>query len=582
MPSFFDNVGSVITCMLFQSTTYTIDMKNIGATAVKPKTKKSSFVKGALILAVGGFIGKLIGAVYRIPLTNIIGAEGMGLYQMIFPLYALLLTVSSGGIPVALSRLIAEKCALNRHAEAGRMARNAVISLSILGLLCAVLVAALASVFANMQGNAEARLSYYAIAPAIAFVAVISALRGYFQGQRNMIPSAVSQIVEQVVKLGAGLGFAVLLLPRGVAYAAFGATLGVTVSEAVAMAALLVQRAMDKSKLPTDCSRAFLKDTKELYRLAIPVTLGGIVMPLTQLIDSGVVINALKSVVGVGAATSLYGLAGGPVGSLINMPVVISLAIATAVLPSVSASFAVGDTDMTRKKAGLSVRVTLLAALPCCAIFAIFARPIIDVLYGGGLTVGEMDEPAIAARLLTLSSVTMPMIALIQVSTNLLHAVKRNYTPVINLAIGAIVKIVLEITLLPTVGIDMVAYSNIACFGVASLLDLIMLGIYVRPVFPIARGMLAPLSATVLSTAVAYGLFRLIAPQNVFVGLAVAILFLVIIYLPCCLAFGVLTRKEAETIPLLSRITGFFSKKKSVRTECEDKIDGEPKPPKQG
>lgn len=518
------------------------------------KAAPQSWVKGAAILAVGGFIAKLLGAIYRIPLTNLIGAEGMGLYQMIFPMYSLLLTVSSGGIPTALARLVAEKTARGDLADAGRTARSALCSLAVLGIAASGLVALCAPRLAAAQGNADAAAAYYAVSPAIAFVAVISALRGYFQGKENMTPSAVSQIVEQIVKLACGLGFAVLLLPRGTAYAAAGAAAGVTVSEAVAAAVLAIQLACDRTRLPVAKTKRFLRDTRELYAIAIPVTLGGAVMPLTMLIDSAVVINILKRTVDVSTATALYGLSGGPVGSLINMPVVLSLALGTAILPGVAASHTTGDETAVRQKAGLCFRLAIYVAAPCSAAFALFARPLIELLYGRGLAVGVVDEAAVAGNLLAAMSGTVLLLALIQISTSMLHAIGKNYVPVVNLALGAAVKLALNIVLLPVLGIYAVAVSNLGCYAAACVLDLVALVRFVRPALRL-REIGGILLATAFVSAFGCGAYRLFLLWIPSVWACVSALVLAAAaYILLSLAFGAFSSREIAHIPVLRQL----------------------------
>ncbi|MFR5061864.1 MAG: oligosaccharide flippase family protein, partial [Christensenellales bacterium] len=198
---------------------------------------------GAGMLAVCSVIAKLLGAMYRIPLTNILGGEGMGLYQMVFPLYTLLLTVSSGGLPVAISRIIAVKLADDDEAGAAKVLKVSVAALAVIGIAGSLALALFNDSIAAVQGNRDAALAYVGIAPAVALVAVLSCYRGYYQGRENMLPSAVSQLIEQAVKLFLGLYFARLMMPRGVAYGVFGALLGVSASELLAMLSLMLMYA---------------------------------------------------------------------------------------------------------------------------------------------------------------------------------------------------------------------------------------------------------------------------------------------------------------------------------------------------
>ncbi len=193
---------------------------------------------GAGTLAVASIVAKLLGAMYRVPLTNVLGGEGMGLYQLVFPLYTLLLTVSSGGLPIAVSRLVAVKLADGDEKGAARVLRVSLVALSIAGLIGTALLLVFGGAAAAFQGNAEARIAYYGVAPAVLFVAIISCFRGYFQGRENMLPGAVSQLTEQAGKLVFGLYLANKFMSMGYAYGVFGALVGVSLSELFAAAVL--------------------------------------------------------------------------------------------------------------------------------------------------------------------------------------------------------------------------------------------------------------------------------------------------------------------------------------------------------
>ena len=194
------------------------------------KKSNESFIKGALILSIGGLFAKILGALYRIPLTNIVGSYGMGLYQLVFPPYILFLTVAQCGVPVALSKLIAEKNQLGKPAEGKKVFNFALLILGVLGALCAVVMASLSKNIANWQGNDETAMAFVIVAPALLFVPLTNVLKAYFQGNMNMTPSGVTTVIEQIVKLAVGLTCAVHFMPD-VQKAVMGAVFAITVSE---------------------------------------------------------------------------------------------------------------------------------------------------------------------------------------------------------------------------------------------------------------------------------------------------------------------------------------------------------------
>lgn len=522
----------------------------------KPVAKSRSFVHGAAVLGICGFVSKLLGAVFRIPLTNIIGAQGMGLYQMVFPLYTLLLTISSSGLPSAISRLIAEKLAKGDTKRARSIFTAALISLIVLGLLASLAVLALYRVIAGLQGNLDAALSYVGIAPSLLFVAVISAFRGYFQGRQNMTPSAVSQLVEQGVKMSAGLLLAYYLLPLGLEYAVLGAVAGVSISEFVAMVILIVQYFAGRDRLKMRLERRELSpQLKMIYAISIPITLGGIILPLTQLIDSVLVINILRRSYTVSTATSLYGLMSGPVNSLINMPVVLSLSIAVAIIPSLSANRVSGDTQSINRKIALALKLTMLIALPCFIGLVMLAPSVINLLYSGGLNSAEIDEPRIAAGLLMLSAISVVLIAFIQVITSVLQALNKQMLPVRNLAIGAAVKIILNIILLNTMGIYGAAVSTVACYSVALVLNILSLKKVTGVRTGVSRFFVRPLLASGVMGGIAYFTNSLLKGMvNPKIAVLAAIVLGAVVYFALVMVLDVFDTEELKSVPLLKRL----------------------------
>lgn len=431
---------------------------------------QGSFIKSVFILGLGGFIAKLLGAFYRIPLTNIIGSYGMGIYQLVFPLFSLLLTISTAGIPVAVSKLVAEKAALRQYRQANKVFATALAMLAAFGLCGSALLFFMADNIAALQGNADASSAYKLIAPAVFLVCVISAYRGYFQGLMQMTPTAVSQIVEQVVKMAVGLYCAVRFMPdviKSVNYA----ILGVTLSEAAAVILLFIMYLSQKSKPrpPELSAQPFDRrhTVRTLMVLCLPITLSGLIIPLTQLVDSVLVLNLLQA----SNSTELYGLWAGPVHSLLNMPVVLTLGIATAIVPAVSKHYARGDEEGAKQKAAFSIKLTVVLGLPCSLGLIALAEPITKLLYGGL----SYEEILISADMVRVAGVSVLFLSLVQTSTAVLQAGGRLYAPVVFLFLATAVKTALSVVLLGNGAVNIFGapLSSVICYFVACLLDLV-------------------------------------------------------------------------------------------------------------
>ena len=245
--------------------------------------KKNLLFKGAFIICLGGFITKIIGALYRIPLTNILGAEGIGIYQMVFPLYSILLTLSSTGVPNGISKLIA-----NGY-NANLVLKKSLKFFVLIGLLGSLFLGCFSYYIAKIQGDSNATLGYLAISPSVVAVSIICCYRGYYQGFANMKPTALSQIFEQVIKLAFGLSLAYIFRYNVVLSATF-AVVAVTISEIVVAIYFIITSKKNQNRV---------NENKEIsYNLLIktifPIMLSTLILPLVRTIESFLILNILN------------------------------------------------------------------------------------------------------------------------------------------------------------------------------------------------------------------------------------------------------------------------------------------------
>lgn len=430
--------------------------------SVHNRMKHKSFLKSAIIISIGGMAAKGIGALYRIPLTNLLGGYGMGLYQMAYPLFCVLLTFSSAGIPSAFARMIARERAEGRgHSQTVRAALGVFFALGLCGALIMFL---LAPAMSALQGNAELKNCYYALAPSVVLVAVIAVFRGYFQGKNDMNPTALSEIFEQVVKASAGMLFALRFREepvRAVSYTLFA----VTLSEAFALAYLLL-RYRGEEKNPV---RAPVHATGgEIARAAFPVMAAAALLPLSQMADSVMIVRLLSRY--SARAVSLYGLYAGGAVSLVNLPASVCYGLAAAAVPAVSDAFARGDSEGGRRKAFFALGITLLLSAPCAAGLFLFARPIVQILYS---SLGQEDAETLV-NLIRLSSVSAASLACVQTLSACLTGMGRAKQAALSMLAAVTVKFVLQWILLPrpSLSVGGAAIASNACYLIAFFLDL--------------------------------------------------------------------------------------------------------------
>ena len=442
-----------------------------------PAFSNKKLIKGAVVLSAGGFLAKLIGALYRLPITNIIGSYGVGIYQMVFPLYTILLQVSSGGINSAVAKLISERragvvapynnCQLK---NADGIFTSALFFVSILGFLGSVLMVAFSGAVSSLQGNADAALSYMLLAPSVFLVAPIAVFRGYFQGSLKMAPTALSQILEQIVKLIFSLFFA-LLFRNNIVLAAGMLCLSVTLSELAAAAFMYIlfkkgaAGAAGGGKISFKGSINF-SNAKTVVKAAVPITISGLILPLSMLADSFLVINILKKY--TENSTGLYGLLSGAVYSVISLPVALAYGVAAAVLPLISSLRAQNDKKEENKKIKSAVLLTLLIALPSALFLFIFSNFTSNLLFFRL----PAEEKTIISNLLKISAAGVVFLSLTQTFNSVLNGRGKYYVPVFNLLIAVLIKIMLNIILLNSpLGIYGGAVSNTVCYLVAFLLN---------------------------------------------------------------------------------------------------------------
>ncbi len=434
------------------------------------KKGKASLFKGAVILGIGTFSAKLLGAIYRIPLTNLIGGYGLGIYQTVFPVYTILLDFAGAGVPSALSKIISSYNGENKEFNAYNYLKSSIKLFLILGIIASLVMALFSYPISKLQGNTKAFLPYVFLSPAVLIVSVICCFRGYFQGLMNMKPTALSQITEQAVKLIFGIFFCNLFLPN-IEYAVTGTVFAITLSEAFALLLLIFLYLKRKKKYGLNFyfnKSAFKVLSKTVVKYAIPVTFTGILIPLSGFIDSFIIINIISKY--SSNATSLYGILSGVVSTVINLPVSLCYAIATVSIPIVSSAKSEQEKNVAIKK---SLLLTLIFSLLSAIVCFLFSGKIIGLLFKS-LSVAEND---IAVKLLSISSSNVLFLSLLQTGNAILIGKGKPYYPLISMGIAIVVKTVLEILLLniPSINIYGGAISQIACYFLASLINFIML-----------------------------------------------------------------------------------------------------------
>lgn len=436
--------------------------------------KKKTIFKSAMLLIICNLIAKAIGAVYRIPLANILGSEGMGQYQLTFPLYCLILTVSTSGIPIAISKLVAEYNTQRRFNDAKKLLTISILILTLFSIIGAMLVVISAKFISQLQGNPQTYLCYYGIAPAIIFVGLISAFRGYFQGNLIMYPTAISNIIEQVSKVVIGLVLAKKLMVFGTEFAVLGALVGISVSEFFACMFLIICHLFHSKKRKISKqvdSSSYKLLTRQLFKISVPITIGGLITPITSIVDSMLVVNVLMFIgYSSSMATTMLGLQSGIVEPLINLPVVVALSISTVLLPNLSSLKVENKTEKIKEMVEKAFQITLSISIACAICYVIFDYQILSFLFGRSLNQSEL---LLGQKLLLLGSFNVIFLSLVQVSAGILQGLGETKYPVKTLFFGCLIKVALNFILIsiPSINIVGAVISGGVCYFVVFLLN---------------------------------------------------------------------------------------------------------------
>lgn len=465
-------------------------------------TKSQTFVKGAVALALAGMISKILGVVYVVPLQNMIGSYGMGLYQIAYNLYVTALYLSSVGFPLALSKAIAEKTVENDFDGADQIFKLSLRLMAATGFTSFLILFFGAPWFAELAGNGQATLAIRALAFAILVVPVMAAYRGFLQGYQNMAPSAVSQVVEQFVRVAAILIGTYFVLKSGydVSYGAATATFGGAVG---AVASLLMvfyivttmRRDFRKKMTGRKVQNSWLV-LRRVIKYAIPIALATLVLPIAQLVDTYTVINLLKwTGVAEKAATEAFGILTNDGYRLIQLPVTLATAIGTSLLPAITQAVSARNEDLMKDRIDISFRLISLTILPATAVMFVLAGPIDLMLF-------RHTAGANVMRIVSFMGILMSFEIL---TTYMLQGIGYMYLPVRNMLIGTASKFVLNLCLIPFLGIEGAAVS-------ASLAYLLSSWLNIRSVFKLTgvrlniRMMLTrPLAATILTGLMLWG-----------------------------------------------------------------------------
>lgn len=534
----------------------------------KTKKKAESFMQGVAALMFSQVLIKVLGLVYKMYLTNRegFGDAGNAIYSAGYYIYALLLTISSVGVPNAISKLISERIALEDYRGANRIFKVAFCTFSVLGLIASFILILGAKYIANVMVQIpEAEMTLVALAPSIFFVSVLSVIRGYFNGTQSMSVTAKSQTLEQVFKSLLTIivvEIVAIFSQTNTAIMAAGANFATTLSVILSFAYLILyfrkSTKLPNTSKPIQGKKYRMEGIKTIIKrillVSAPMTFSAILSSLNKNIDSMTVVRGLKNFLPEAQAKMQYGILSGKVDTLISLPLSFNIAFATALVPAIAAARAKHDMVTANNRVSFSMLITILIGLPCTVGMVIFAEPILALLFPAQQS---------GAIVLQISALAIIFSVLIQTINGALQGIGKIMTPAVALGSGVVVKLILNLVLvpIPTIGVNGAAIGNVVCNVIAFIIGFIVLKKNMDIKFKFSKFVGKPILATIMMAICSYATYILLIKFiSIKIATIMALAMAVLVYSLALVVLKLFAKEEIYMLPFGQKIYRILEK----------------------
>lgn len=512
---------------------------------------KRQFLGGAAALTFSTVLVKFIGLAYKIPLMRYLGAEGMGYFNSAYEIYTLFFVIATAGVPVAISIMVSENIALGKMKNVRKIYRTSLGVLIAVGGLGALFMGLGSNLLADLIGNPGAGLSLAFVAPTVFFISVSGAVRGYFQGCRNMIPTAVSQVIESFGKLVLGLLFAAWAKKSGMPEEKISAMaiLGLSIGTAISTLYLCIVKS--RAKIAFECKvilntcDKFGKLTKTLVKLSLPVLIGSVLVSLTRIVDMTAIMGRLNSPERI----SVYGIYSTMCLPIYNLPSSLVAGIALALVPSITNAVKALQKQRAERIVASGVKLCALISLPASLGIGIYAKEILELLF-----YGQTNEISIASPLLSILSVSVFSSCLLQITNAVLQANGKIYCPIISLVFGMAVKCITAYALIgiPSIGVIGAPISTFLCNITAVAVNLTFLEKNTSLRIDLGCSLKKPATCSAVSVLFSVLVFALLSRLDfeIKTTFIVSMLLCVTVYFISVAFFGGLDSEEFEMLPM--------------------------------
>lgn len=542
-----------------------------------------TMVKGVAIMSIAGIISKFLGAMFRIPLANWIGAKGMSYYSAAYSIYSFFLFISMAGLPVAISRMISERNAIGDEKNVNRVFKVSLALMISLGTISAFILIISAKSISIKIANQGAYLSMIALTPVLLFAPIDASLRGYFQGKQDMFPTALSEVVEQFFRVTVGLFLAYFFLNKSLVKASAGATFGASAGSFSAMLLMtfiyfrykknennkidiLKRDIINNEKCEKTKEKESIKSIlKELIYISVPITIGSSILPIVFMIDAVMIMPRLHATGWLnGEAKVLYGLLGGYCYPITEFPQVFTIAVAVSMVPAVAESIKKKDKTGLESNVKLGIKSLMLISFPCMVGLLFLARPILNLLYPA-----RPEEISMAVPVLEILAFGMISFSLLRAFSSILQGAGKQTIPVRNLAIGALTKVVITFILvgIPAINVKGAAVGNVVAFTTSAILNYLSVKRYVKVKLDFNEIILKPLLISLVMGVITLGIYKLL---GVIIGIdqictIISILSAVIIYFVLVFISEYITKEDTDFMPYGDKIYALAKKMRIAR-----------------
>ena len=515
-------------------------------------SKKQTFLHGTALLAMSTAIVKIIGAFYSIPLKAIIGDQAFGYYSTAYEIYTLLLMISTAGLPVAMSRMISQASSLENYRQVRKIYTTARTIFLTLGLIGTVLMMVFCRQLAQFQKQPNAWVTILALGPACFLICLMSTYRGFFQGQSNMKPTSVSQVLEAAIKLIFGLSLAVLLLgyTKNHAYAAGGAIFGVTMS--CLISSVYLNRCFRKSyrDLPVgaDPAQSGKSIAKALLAIAIPITIGSVGLHILTVLETRVYMSQLLEFMNQSTADLQKGIYNF-IQKIFNMPCAFITPITISIIPAITAQITTGDLKGAKITEESAVRVTALISMPCAIGLAVLAEPVTALL--GGYSGANL---VLATNLMRVLGICIIFNAIVLLTNAIMQAHGHVNLPVINMFVGGFLKLaaIAILTGNPHIGILGTPIGSLLCYVSITILNILTVRRVLTDPPAIVKNLLRGFLAAAIMGIGTFGAWYALKALNIGSNLilcAAPIMVGVVVYVIAAVKLKAITREDCLLLP---------------------------------